>query len=111
MDALPHVAPAPQGLASIKDACQFLALSRVSIYQQTRAGNLRGVKLGRAVRYSWEELERAAREGLPTLKKPAPAPESTAQANQGAGAAEGKRRRGRPRKSAAVLGQGQGGAA
>ena len=108
MDALPHVAPAPQGLAlaTIKDACAFLTLSRVSVYQHTRVGNLRGVKLGRAVRYSWAELERAAREGLPALKK-APAPAAPpAQANQGAGAAEGKRRRGRPRKSAGLMAQG-----
>jgi excisionase family DNA binding protein len=100
MDAtLPPTAPAPQGLGTIKDACAFLRISRVSVYQHTRQGNLAAVKLGRAVRYSWLELERAAREGLPPLKK-APAP--AAQTDQGA--TDGKRRRGRPRKSSAIGG-------
>lgn len=107
MDAIPHAAPQGLALATIKDACAFLSISRISIYQHTRQGSLRAVRLGRAVRYSWGELERAAREGLPPLKKSAPAP--TAQTDQGA--TEGKRRRGRPRKSAAAPMLGQGGAA
>jgi predicted DNA-binding transcriptional regulator AlpA len=100
--------PAPRGLANIGDVRSFLKISRVCIYEHTRAGHLHAIKIGRAVRYDWADIERAAREGLPALKKPAPAP--AAQANPEAPSQSAKRRPGRPRKSAAapVLGQGQG---
>ena len=107
MDATLPPAPAPRGLASIADTGSFLKISRVCIYEHTRAGHLRAVKLGRAVRYTWDELERVAREGLPTLKKPARVP--PAQANPEAAPSPpqaGKRRPGRPRKPAGLMGQG-----
>ena len=111
MDAKPAATPAPRGLANIKAVGEFLSISRISIYEHTRQGNLRAIKIGRAVRYAWDDIERAAREGLPPLKKSPPA--SPAQANPGAPSLSqaGKRRRGRPRKSAAVLGQGGAGGA
>ena len=108
MDAKPQCgtpAAAPRGLASIKAVGEFLSLSRISIYEHTRQGNLRAVKLGRAVRYDWAEVERAARDGLPPLKK-APAAPAPANPEEPSPSQAGKRRRGRPRKSAAMLGQG-----
>ena len=102
----PAAAPAQRGLASIADVRSFLTISRVCIYQHTRAGHLHAIKIGRAVRYAWADIERVAREGLPPLKKSAP--ESTARANPNpeVPSESGKRRRGRPRKSAAMLAQG-----
>lgn len=117
MDAKPQcgtpaaAAPAPRGLANIKAVGEFLSLSRISIYEHTRQGSLRAVRLGRAVRYDWAEVERAAREGLPALKKTAASP--PAQANPEVEAPSpcqaAKRRPGRPRKPAAAPMLGQGG--
>lgn len=108
MDTLPPAAtPAPRGLASIADTGSFLKISRVCIYQHTRAGHLRAVKLGRAVRYSWEELERVARDGLPALRKTAPASIArTSSPGPEAPPQSAKRRPGRPRKSAGLMGKG-----
>ena len=102
MDAKKHAAtPAPRGLASTKEACEFTGLCRISLYEHTRAGHLRCVRLGRALRYPWSELDRVSREGLPALPKRTVAPASTAPTND----QPPKRGRGRPRKSAAFLGQ------
>ena len=106
MDAKKHAAtPAPRGLASTREACEFTGLCRISIYEHTRAGHLHVVRLGRALRYPWAELERIGREGLPALPKRQGAPSATAPVQPIANGQPAKRGRGRPRKSAAFLGQ------
>lgn len=57
-----------EGLASSDEAQKFLKVSRTTLWRAARAGVLTQVKFGKAVRYSWDELERLAREGLPSFK-------------------------------------------
>lgn len=97
--------PAPRGLASVADACAFIGLCRISIFEHTRAGHLRCVRLGRAVRYPWSELERVSREGLPALPKRTLAPAATAPKQAVSNGQPPKRGRGRPRKNACLMGQ------
>ena len=97
--------PAPRGLASVADACEFTGLCRISIFEHTRAGHLRCVRLGRAVRYPWAELDRVSREGLPALPKRNGAPAATAPTQPVVDGQPAKRGRGRPRNSATFLGQ------
>jgi excisionase family DNA binding protein len=44
------------GLASVKDAEQFLNLSRATIYGLMDKGDLRYVKIGKSRRIPWEAL-------------------------------------------------------
>lgn len=58
-------APAPipaqqQGLATCADAQAFLRVSRTTLYNLERRGDLRPVRIGRAVRYRWADLQRLA---------------------------------------------------
>ena len=101
----PKTTPAPRWLASTQEACAFIGLCRISIFEHTRAGHLRCVRLGRAVRYPWSELERVSREGLPALPKRHGAPAATAPAQAIVDGQPPKRGRGRPRKSACLMGQ------
>ena len=101
----PKTTPAPRGLASTQEACAFIGLCRISIFEHTSAGHLRCVRLGRAVRYPWSELERVSREGLPALPKRHGAPAATAPAQAIVEGQPPKRGRGRPRKSACLMGQ------
>lgn len=60
-------APAPiqatSGLATSADAQAFLRVSRTTLYNLTRRGDLHPVRLGRALRYKWADLRRLAGEG------------------------------------------------
>jgi excisionase family DNA binding protein len=57
--------PAPQrrgsGLASVKEAEQFLSLSRSSVYGLMDKGELRYVKLGKSRRIPWDALDELVR--------------------------------------------------
>lgn len=54
----PTKAAPTEGLARIKEACEFLACSRWKIDALVKAGDLTLVPLGRHRRLRWEELRR-----------------------------------------------------
>lgn len=45
------------GLATVKQALDFLLVSRSTLYRLERSGALRAVRLGRSVRYRWADLQ------------------------------------------------------
>jgi len=45
-----------EGLARISDACEFLAMSRSSVYKLMDSGELRFAKIGKSRRVAWEDL-------------------------------------------------------
>jgi excisionase family DNA binding protein len=45
-----------QGLATTAEAQAFLRLSRTTLYFLAKRGELRPVKIGRAVRFRWADL-------------------------------------------------------
>jgi excisionase family DNA binding protein len=47
-----------QPLLTLKDVARFLCLSRQTVWTLCKAGELHPIKLKRAVRFSWEELQR-----------------------------------------------------
>lgn len=57
-----------EGLASSAEAQTFLKTSRTTLWRAGQAGALTQIKFGRAIRYRWDELERLAREGLPSFR-------------------------------------------
>ncbi|MEW6558960.1 MAG: helix-turn-helix domain-containing protein [Pseudomonadota bacterium] len=54
---------AQQGLATTADAVTFLRLSRSTLWRLERQGALQPVRIGRALRFRWADLQRLAREG------------------------------------------------
>lgn len=53
-----------EGLARVKEACQFLAIGRTKLYQLVKKNILKPVPIpeSRLTRFSWEDLERLAAE-------------------------------------------------
>lgn len=49
-----------QGLATVADAAAFFSVSRSTLWRLERAGVLRGVRIGRALRFRWSDLRRIA---------------------------------------------------
>jgi excisionase family DNA binding protein len=49
------------GLASVKEAEQFLSLSRSTVYGLMDSGELRYVKIGKSRRIPWEALDELVR--------------------------------------------------
>lgn len=47
-------------LATTAEAQKFLKLSRTTLWRLERIGQLRGVRIGRALRFPWSELHRLA---------------------------------------------------
>ena len=45
------------GLAKVQDACQFLSISRASVYGLMEKGELPFIKIGKSRRIEWPELE------------------------------------------------------
>lgn len=58
-----------EGLASSVEAQKFLRVSRTTLWRAGQAGTLAQIRFGRAIRYRWDELERVAREGLPSFRR------------------------------------------
>lgn len=66
-----HGAPAPipaspharQGLATCAEAQEYLRLSRTTIHKLAAAGGLPPVRIGRALRFRWSDLQRLAEGG------------------------------------------------
>lgn len=56
MEAMMKEVPARDGLARIKEACDYLALSRAAVYGLMDKGQLEYVKLGRSRRIPWPAL-------------------------------------------------------
>lgn len=56
-------------LVSVKEAASSLGVSQEFVKRLYRRGELRAVHLGRAVRIPRYEIERVAREGVPTRRK------------------------------------------
>lgn len=58
-------APAPttphQGLATTREAQAYLRVSRTTIYKLSLTGALAPVRLGRALRFRWADLQSLAR--------------------------------------------------
>jgi excisionase family DNA binding protein len=53
-------------LLSVREVADALAVSRVTVWRLVRRGELRPVRVGRAVRFRPEDVERVVREGAPT---------------------------------------------
>ncbi len=56
-----------RGLAHPAEARGFLGVSGPTLWRAEQIGALVPVRLGRHLRYRWADLERVAREGLPSL--------------------------------------------
>jgi excisionase family DNA binding protein len=54
----PAATPPDSRLLTREQAMEFLQISETTLWQLTRAGELRPTRIGRAVRYSRRELER-----------------------------------------------------
>lgn len=49
-------------LLNYRDVCSFLHLSRPTVSLLVKAGDLKPIRIGKSVRFSWSELERFCRE-------------------------------------------------
>lgn len=52
-----------QGLGTAAEAMAYLRISRTTLWRLERAGVLRPVRIGRAIRYNWRDLHRVAGAG------------------------------------------------
>ena len=55
-----HQTTEQTGLATAAQAQRFLSLSRTTLWPLERAGELQGVRIGRALRFRWADLQRLA---------------------------------------------------
>ncbi len=55
-----HQTTEQTGLATAAQAQRFLSLSRTTLWRLERAGELQGVRIGRALRFRWADLQRLA---------------------------------------------------
>lgn len=51
------------GLATVAEAQSYLRISRTTLHNLERRGDLRPVRIGRALRFRWADLQRLAGEG------------------------------------------------
>jgi len=54
----PTVISSQQCLATAAQASAFLSVSRSTLWRLERAGQLSGVRIGRALRFRWDDLQR-----------------------------------------------------
>jgi excisionase family DNA binding protein len=52
----PVKGPTRDGLARVREACEYLALSRAAVYSLMDKGELKFVKIGKARRIPWPAL-------------------------------------------------------